>query len=301
MIPRILHQLWNTEETPAEWQFCVESWRRHHPDWEFRLWTASQWRELVRVHYPDFLPTYDACSYDIQRIDAVRYLILHHVGGVYADLDLECLQPVDGLIERGGFMIGREPEAHEQRGGVSMLCNAFMAASRGHAFLEHTVDVVQRRNQAILVHEEVLAPAAFYPLAADSAELRLLLASPAEAEPIRRACRERGAYGVHYWANSWIRNLAGELRNPHPRDVPGYVFCAGLDSWGHDLANVGRDIDRLVAACDADERAVAFNTDGFLKYALRPQSAWTEMSNAAGNEGLYVKCFVAGHGRASQV
>lgn len=313
MIPTIIHQIWNTPELPDEWRFCVESWRRQHPNWSHWLWTRAASREFVCRSYPAFLDTYDGCSYDIQRIDAIRYLVLHHFGGLYADLDMECLGPFDALARSDSFLIGREPQAHERQAGGRMLCNALMMSPPGHPFLAHALATLRSRNQRILLHSEVLAATgplmlgqalssyssdaavevldetAFYPLAAGSGELTRLLARTPDADAIRAACRERGAHAIHYWANSWARNLAGELRNPQPANVPGYVFHAGMDSPGYDLCNAGRDIESLAAACSADKRAVGFNTDGFLKYQLRPSSTWREIPNRNGDEGLYVK------------
>ena len=45
----------------------------------------------------------------IARVDLGRYLILARLGGVYADLDCECLRPIDSLIHRQQFVIGVEP------------------------------------------------------------------------------------------------------------------------------------------------------------------------------------------------
>lgn len=44
----------------------------------------------VQKEYPWFLKTYLAYPYDIQRVDAVRYFILHKYGGIYIDLDMGC-------------------------------------------------------------------------------------------------------------------------------------------------------------------------------------------------------------------
>ena len=45
--------------------------------------------------YPWFLSTYISYPYDIQRVDAIRYFILHKYGGVYVDLDIGCNDGLD--------------------------------------------------------------------------------------------------------------------------------------------------------------------------------------------------------------
>ena len=106
-IPKVLHQTWKTPQVPAEWRSFRESWLRHHPGWRHVLWTDEDNRRLIAEHHPWFLPVYDAFPRHIQRVDAAKYFILYTHGGVYADLDSECLQPLDPLLARGGAVVGR--------------------------------------------------------------------------------------------------------------------------------------------------------------------------------------------------
>src|SRR4051794_26367104 len=102
-IPLILHQTWKTSEVPDEWKPYQQSWKDHHPDWTYRLWTDDDYLPFVETHFPDFKQTFVDYSYQIQRVDAIRYLILFTYGGVYADLDIECLRPVDELLANREF------------------------------------------------------------------------------------------------------------------------------------------------------------------------------------------------------
>ncbi len=113
---------------------------KFHPDWEYRLWTDTDNRQFIATHYPDFLPIYDNYEKPICRADAARVFILKHFGGVYADLDFECLQPIDALLEDTQLLIGLEPDSHMQlaevsgRGFKHLLSPALIAAIPGHEF-----------------------------------------------------------------------------------------------------------------------------------------------------------------------
>ncbi|KAJ1501704.1 hypothetical protein HMI55_003260 [Coelomomyces lativittatus] len=64
------------------------------------------------------------------RVDAVRYLYLHAYGGIYADLDMEALKPLDAMIQ-APIVLGWLTHANHGHA----LPNAFMAASEpGHPF-----------------------------------------------------------------------------------------------------------------------------------------------------------------------
>ncbi len=55
------------------------------PPWQ--LWTEKASRDFIELEYPWFLKTYDRYSFPVQRVDAVRYFLLLHYGGIYIDLD----------------------------------------------------------------------------------------------------------------------------------------------------------------------------------------------------------------------
>lgn len=132
-LPRVLHQIWMTTEErgrapaiPPELRRYPETWRRHHPGWEYRLWRDADVEELLTTRYPWFRPAFEAFPRDIQRVDAAKYMILQTHGGVYADLDTECLRPVDPILACGGAIVSRTPD-----GAVSA---AILASAPGHPF-----------------------------------------------------------------------------------------------------------------------------------------------------------------------
>jgi hypothetical protein len=138
-IPRILHQTWKNHDVPMRWQPYQRSWQTHHPDWEYRLWTDEDNRDLVAVHYPWFLPIYDGYQAEISRVDAARYLMMHRFGGVYADLDMESLAPLDDLLEGERLVLALEPPNHIDqwvldRGLDHIVGNAFLASAPRHPF-----------------------------------------------------------------------------------------------------------------------------------------------------------------------
>jgi len=311
MIPAVVHQIWKTNELPRAWQGFAASWAKHNPDWEYRLWTDRDVEQYVVERYPELREQYATLSYDIQRADLARYLILHGCGGVYADLDLECLCPLTPLVDGQRLIACREPDGHaEGPGDRAPIGNAFLASEPRHPLLEEVVDEIARNPHAITFHQEVLTTTGprmltrvirgrqggdatilpsrvAYPYVHNAAELDLLRAGGEAAERLKRRLVLSGSWAVHYWANSWIRNLAGELHNPAPHHIPGYRFYQGWDSLGNDETNAGRIIAVLARSCDPT--TAGFNTDGFIKRRVRPKIAWTRMEKAAWNEGLYVR------------
>ncbi len=142
MIPPILHQTWKTDRIPDEFQAWGESWDRHNPGWTRMFWNDRALIEFVGKHYPDFLPTF--CSYKngVMRADAGRYLLLHHFGGVYADIDCECVAPFSPIMTENRVVLCKEPTSHFPdtaafRGLPYLLFNGTMASPPGHPFWPH--------------------------------------------------------------------------------------------------------------------------------------------------------------------
>merc|ERR1719161_1480665 len=115
-VPQILHQTWRNYELPAKFADAVGSWRRIHPHWQFEFWDDRRNRELIAVHFNSYLAEYDRMS-GIKRADVARIAFLYIYGGVYADIDVEAVRCLDGLLDaaekvEAGLILGEENEIH---------------------------------------------------------------------------------------------------------------------------------------------------------------------------------------------
>ena len=97
-VPAIIHQTWHDADTiPINWQQASNSCRSVHPNYEYRLWTDKDAHRLIEKELPNLLPTFDSYPYSIQRADVLRLAALYIYGGIYLDLDIICLKPLDQL------------------------------------------------------------------------------------------------------------------------------------------------------------------------------------------------------------
>jgi hypothetical protein len=147
-VPRKLHQTWKDADPPRSlfsprWS---ESIRSSNPDWEYRLWTDDENRNLISTHYRWFLSTYDSYASAIQRADAARYFIAYHHGGLYADLDMECFRPLAPLIEDASLVLSYKHGANFSLGAS----NAIFLSSRAHPFWKAVFAVLRSRSHAVL-------------------------------------------------------------------------------------------------------------------------------------------------------
>lgn len=104
MFPRLLHQTWKTKDLSSipEFQACADSWRIHHPEYKYVLWDDEENHDFVKSEFGWYYKTWMSFDKNIKRLDTIRYMWMHKFGGIYADLDMECLNPLDRLMSEFG-------------------------------------------------------------------------------------------------------------------------------------------------------------------------------------------------------
>lgn len=99
-IPKVIHYCWfGGEAIPEQNLKCIESWKKHCPDYEIVRWDEHNYdiskNKYMKQAYENrrwgFVPDY-------ARID-----ILYHYGGIYFDTDVELLRKPTELMTLGGF------------------------------------------------------------------------------------------------------------------------------------------------------------------------------------------------------
>lgn len=135
-IPKIIHLLWKTSTFPRFSEAYTRSWLEHHRGWRVIRWTDDTMLAFVREHFPRDEPMWHSFPTGVFRADTFRYMVLRVVGGVYVDLDMEALRPVDPLLEGHTCLLGQEPAAHALLlvDKPRHMCNAWMASAVGEPF-----------------------------------------------------------------------------------------------------------------------------------------------------------------------
>jgi hypothetical protein len=103
MIPRIIHFCWLTGALTENARKCIDSWKRHHKEYDIRIWTIPgllniQWLseetrkflENPSIHY-------------VNKSDVARWIPLLQEGGIYADTDVRNNRCIEGLLNTTSF------------------------------------------------------------------------------------------------------------------------------------------------------------------------------------------------------
>lgn len=212
-IPHRIHQIWLGSAVPAQYEKWCKSWKEKHPSWDYKLWTDADVEKLLSQD-SFFIGITErmyrnATNYG-ERSDILRLLLLYHFGGIYVDMDFECLRPFDDLHKHFDFFIGLQPL------DVAMvqLGSALIAAIPHHPFILFCIDELRRSEESPYIlsrtgplfmtqsliafspkfsSKSIVFPATyFYPRAYhDPLEDRVKWTRPE-------------SYAVHHWSGSWL-------------------------------------------------------------------------------------------------
>ena len=223
-IPRIIHQIWLGSPLPEKYFKWIETWTSLH-GWEYKLWTD----ESVKNMHLTNRALYDASTNYGEKSDILRLEILYQYGGVYADVDYECLNPevLEELHQSFDFYMGFEPLEHGfiNKFGFFKVCNAIMASAPYHTLIKELIvnlnanyfayrkccGPVERTGPSYITriiceyekahthnYRNMYFPCTFfYPFT--EADLNFFAANPDIKIPLFPE-----TFGIHYWSGSWI-------------------------------------------------------------------------------------------------
>jgi hypothetical protein len=250
-IPKIIHQIWLGPKRPPRFFLKFrETWERHHPDWEYRLWTD----EDVEKFDFSLKDLYHKSLNWGEKADILRCEVLLAFGGVYADIDFECLKPLDALVGRYDFFAGMEPpHVIPESDHVMLISDALIGAAPQHPILKEWQSLIRGKwekaeqecfspiekvmvrtflafGEAVDIqienskHTNIVFPSTyFYPIKAsylrnppESPNIfkRLLIAVDLMEEPIFSRVQNE-TLAIHHFAGSWQKSLYELIKDVH--------------------------------------------------------------------------------------
>ena len=154
--------IWQTSKLPlrklsGEEKERVDTWSQLNPEYRHEMMTDARMKAYVHQKYngSEIERVYLEVKDYILRSDLIRYLILLADGGIYNDLDVGCVQPIDTWVpdqfaKEAGVVLGvevdnkRGPDGRTLEGGTDLfeLVNWTMMAKPGQPFIQSLVKKV---------------------------------------------------------------------------------------------------------------------------------------------------------------
>ena len=163
-IPKKVWQTWHTSAILLgdEEKERARSWQEKNPHYQYELLTDHGAESYVRRNFADnplIRDTFLNLTDRILRADFMRYLVLAAEGGVYADLDVVCQEPIDTWIPpafqgKTGAVIGVENDRlpvqndadlyYDYRKYIWGINNWTFMCKAGHPFMRFVAESVAR-------------------------------------------------------------------------------------------------------------------------------------------------------------
>lgn len=94
LIPQVFHRI-SIGSTPASAEFEAfgKTWLDMNPGWKMRVWTEADLPELAHVE------EFERAVTPTQISNLMRWCIIAKFGGIFIDNDMECLKPIEPILE----------------------------------------------------------------------------------------------------------------------------------------------------------------------------------------------------------
>ena len=134
MIPGLIHAIWFSDDPmPPLYQKCLASWKKYAPDYEIKIWNRDNYRPGQCLFYEQAIEHGNwAFASDYARAD-----LLFRYGGIYMDLDVEMLRPIDDLLYNDAYMGFESCDRIE--------CGSGMGAAPGHPIIREICESYEQR------------------------------------------------------------------------------------------------------------------------------------------------------------
>ena len=162
MIPAITHQTAASAALSPEQTMLRGRMIALNPRWDHRFYTDADCRDLIRRALPGLLATYDAYPTAIQRSDLFRVAALYLNGGVYLDLDMDCLAPLTSLVPHACMLAEEKTLSAQEAADLGhaerlRIANYMFASEAGHPFwLDLLEAMVERAARPVASDNDIL-------------------------------------------------------------------------------------------------------------------------------------------------
>lgn len=215
MIPKVIHYCWLSGDAfPADIQECIDSWKKHLPDYEFVCWDTKRF-DLESCKWVK--QAFETRKYAFAA-DYIRLYALYHHGGIYLDSDVLVYKKFDDLLHLPYF-IGED--------FVHCFEPAIMGAEKHTPWLK---DVLDRYDGLEFINEDggyntQTLPCVFYERLTPKYQFRLVKRisewTPSDkvmnifpmdwfnSRNYLHSVQRKAAYCSHRFAGSWLKKQEG--------------------------------------------------------------------------------------------
>lgn len=225
IIPKKIHQLWlnkNIKSYPKSYDKYINTWKIDN--YEYKLWNFDECIELIKNNFNEKIyNTFIKIKPDICKCDLARFCIVYIYGGLYVDLNVECLNKnIEFFLKNKEIILYQEPEHHNTL-GYKKLFNGIFASIPKNKFIYDWIDkmcdyMIYNNYGSVYSVHYTTGPISFYHFYENYKNKPRLsnfceTLSKINDGTMNQECLNKEFYAIKNWGNktSWI--LSDKLGN----------------------------------------------------------------------------------------
>jgi mannosyltransferase OCH1-like enzyme len=140
-VPLVIYQSWGTHEIPHHMANNIKDVLAKNPEFDYYLYSDEECRMFIEHNFPkDVVKAFDSLRPGAYKSDLWRYCILYVKGGVYMDIKLKPLIPLQNFIEAQPYVFVKDFVANQQY--RECMWNGFMIAPPGFDLFKYCIEEI---------------------------------------------------------------------------------------------------------------------------------------------------------------
>jgi mannosyltransferase OCH1-like enzyme len=136
IIPKIIHHIWlENDRLPTIYNHYINTWKKFHIDWQFKLWLAQ---DIEKLDFADKELYQNARTYE-EKLDIARLVILDKYGGIFVDVNIECLSRFDELVHKYELFAGLDPTIIDK----TVISDTLIGSIPAHDVVRNTLKLIK--------------------------------------------------------------------------------------------------------------------------------------------------------------
>ena len=233
-IPSRIHLIWLGSPPPQQALAAMQSWKRHHPAWEIKLWTDADLPHFSWTN-PHHQHLFYKAKNGSEKSDLLRFELMYQYGGIYSDTDVVCFKSFEPLLAKGAALIAGIEANWMPQFAKPIIGSAVFASTPKNPLMQRCLEWTQSAEEAPSLPCPMrsgpgpLTEACFEALQGGDASLAILPCSylyPLPGE--KRLCSQQEllhfikpeSFTIHLWEGSWLQTqseLLTFLRKNRPQ------------------------------------------------------------------------------------
>lgn len=140
-LTQYIWQTYKTKDLPEQAEAARETWISNNPEWKCELYDDADIEKYIKKWWATKMyKFFKALPVGVMKADLWRYLILKTHGGVYSDIDSECLKPINEWEDEQKFdtkhilMVGLENDEH--------FCQWTIYSTKEHPVMKYVCEYI---------------------------------------------------------------------------------------------------------------------------------------------------------------